>query len=153
MWSAIFSEPIFSDRKYPISKIGNIRGGSRTPRPIKSVVVLFLFLSQGKLTFERIKTQKQLPKLKAKAAATRHLTCYAVNLCEIHNSGTLHDRRRLACCKFIARFCEVVARDERWAPTAEREALAEGVRVFMSAYNALAQEALSQGIRNWKMTA
>ena len=50
---------------------------------------------QGKLTVERIRTQGGWPKLKAKAAATRHCAKFALDLAIRHNSGSPHDRRRV----------------------------------------------------------
>ena len=107
---------------------------------------------QGKLTFERIRTQADWPKLKAKAACTRHLISYARHLCELHNDGSTHDRRRLACVKFVERFYEVCAMEEPWIPTDVQDELKEGVRGFMACYNALSHEALNADMRNWKMT-
>ena len=37
---------------------------------------------KGKLTVERVRTSGQWPKLKAKAAATRHLAVYALSLAQ-----------------------------------------------------------------------
>ena len=42
---------------------------------------------------ERAKTSKGWPKLKAKAAAKRHLASFALELAIEHDSGSAHDRR------------------------------------------------------------
>eukprot|EP00959_Pyramimonas_sp_CCMP1952_P097323 2034500-Pyramimonas_sp.AAC.1 len=49
---------------------------------------------QGKITFERLKTSADWPKLKAKGAATRHLSRYAAELTARYNTGSTHDKRR-----------------------------------------------------------
>ena len=107
---------------------------------------------QGKLTFERVRTTSDWPKLKAKAAATRHLVHYAVDLCERHNSGSEHDKRRLVCCKFLAYFYTQCATHGRWFPQNVLDRLSTGVRVFMGCYMNLSREAVGKQTRAWKMT-
>ena len=69
---------------------------------------------QGKLTIDRIKTSSDWPKLKAKAAATRHLA-FSAGRCWTnmvlrgirHNSGLITNEFRVFanCCAAIMRFC------------------------------------------------
>jgi hypothetical protein len=59
---------------------------------------------QGKLTWDRIKTSGDWPKLKAKAACTRHLSKYCATLARRFNSGSTHDKRRLALAELLDRF-------------------------------------------------
>ena len=70
---------------------------------------------QGKITHARIKTSNDWPKMRAKAAATRHALEFALQLADQHNSGSLHDRRRLACCKLLNRFYVILNENDRYA--------------------------------------
>ena len=75
---------------------------------------------QGKLTWERLKTSNDWPKLKAKAAATRHLSRFALEEAKKFDEALpedaeptlkLHSRRRRAVCTFPcyhAGFCAKV---------------------------------------------
>ena len=54
---------------------------------------------QGKLTAERIRTSGKWPKLKAKAAATRHAAPFALELARAHL-----DRRSIALCQLLCEF-------------------------------------------------
>ena len=56
---------------------------------------------KGKLTVERIRTRGGWPKLKAKAAATRHLAGYALSLAREFGTGGVVDRQVLAICQFL----------------------------------------------------
>ena len=66
---------------------------------------------QGKLTVERLRTDGGWPKLKAKAAAIRHLAPFALELAKEHNNGSLHDRRRVALAQRLAE-CYVIFQSE-----------------------------------------
>ena len=90
-------------------------------------------------------------KLKAKAASTRHLVRYAADLSRRYNDGSVHDRRRLACCDFLQFFYETCAEHGRFIPKTRQDELKAGVRSFMSSYVGLAAEALRQELRAWKM--
>ena len=59
---------------------------------------------QGKLTIDRIKTSGGWPKLKAKAAATRHLATFALFLCRKYHNGSGLDDRMQAVCELLVRF-------------------------------------------------
>lgn len=61
------------------------------------------------LTVERLRTSKDWPKLKAKAATTRHLIECTSQLASRHNSGSTHDRRRLAVVQILRDFYNVCA--------------------------------------------
>ena len=65
---------------------------------------------QGPLTLARIKTSGDWPKLKAKAAATRHIMRYALKLAGQHNSGSIHDQRLLEFVNFWFAFMILVIR-------------------------------------------
>ena len=107
---------------------------------------------QGKLTFERIRTKADWPKLNAKAAATRHMAHYALDLAQRYNSGSTHDKRRLVCCQFLVSFYTNCANHGRWFPQEVLDDLSAGVRVLMGCYGNLSREAIRENVRAWKMT-
>ena len=108
---------------------------------------------QGKLIPERIRTKSDWPKLKAKAAATRHLSAYAVQLAVRFNSGSMHDRRRLQLVQDLEAFYQILASEEMFLSPRAKESLPKLGRRMMGLYTALAEEAASQNVRKWKMTA
>ena len=118
---------------------------SRTTRGISKL--------QGKLTVSRIKTTRDWPKLKAKAAACRHLMKYGVHLATRFNSGSLHDRRRLAVTKLMARFYEIVDTDARFFTAPVLEELKRIGQEFMGCYIALSIEAAESvpPVHAWKL--
>ena len=72
---------------------------------------------QGKLTVDRVRTQGGWPKLKAKAAATRHLTRTALVLAQKHLSW-----KAVAVAHLLVQFYELIGREEVfWSKRAEAE--------------------------------
>jgi hypothetical protein len=59
--------------------------------------------TQGDLTIERLRTSNSWPKLKAKAAATRHVAAFALDL-----ASRFLDRRRVLLCKMLCRFYDIL---------------------------------------------
>ena len=108
---------------------------------------------QGKLTYQRIKEASEWPLLKAKAATTRNLSRFALELSSLYNSKSVHDERRKALCLCLARFYEIIDREE--SHVMSQRALAELThisRTLKSLYVALSEEALQNSVRAWKMT-
>jgi hypothetical protein len=108
---------------------------------------------QGKLTFERLRTKSDWPKLKCKAAAARHFTYYVLELCETHNSGNLHDQRRLALVQCLARFYDILDEAPRWLSDDIKTELKDMSKLMRQLYCNLSQEALLRRKRSWKATA
>ena len=107
---------------------------------------------QGELTVERIRTQRGWPKLKAKAAALRHLILFAVDLASRHNSGSDHDRRRLGVAQCLAEFYKIMeAEDQFLSPDASNKIKFYGTNCIMM-YAQLSQEALTSGLKLWKIS-
>jgi hypothetical protein len=106
---------------------------------------------RGKLTLERLKTSKDWPKLKAKGAPTRHAIKFAKTLAETHNTGSLHDRRRLAVCTLLDNFYEILDTNPRYICDADKAKLAPLVQSFIGVYEKLSREALRLHMRRWKM--
>ena len=98
---------------------------------------------QGKLTFSRIRTGGDWPKLKCKAAQCRHLLCYSLDLSQRFTDGSLHDQRRTACCQLLCRFFVIINKPAKVE-------LATIGPLFVQMYNYLADEALRKGIRAYK---
>jgi hypothetical protein len=106
---------------------------------------------QGPLTLARIKTSGDWPKLKAKAAATRHIMRYALKLAVQHNSGSIHDQRRLAVCQLLVRFYDILDQSGRYLSEEHKAELPMIAQNFMLNYQRLTQEALGMRLRRWKM--
>ena len=106
---------------------------------------------QGKLTFERLKTSNYWPKLKAKAAATRHMATFALELAvaaerALHPAAApatkLHAWRRRAVCQLLVRFYTLLRIQGRYftrAATEEIQGLGAKLRTI---YIQLADEAM-----------
>ena len=105
---------------------------------------------QGKLSIQRIKTSNDWPKLKAKAAAVRHLAAYALELCVRYGGATVHDDRRRAVCQLLARFYEIIGSDERWLNESHLLELRELSVLLVRTYLKLSAEALKNKVRAWK---
>ncbi|CAK0877612.1 unnamed protein product, partial [Prorocentrum cordatum] len=107
---------------------------------------------QGELVFARLRTQADWPKLKATAAATRCLVPYAADLAKRYNSGSEHDRLRLAACELLARFYDLAYENDMFPPQPVKDEMAQLARAFMNVYGRLSVGAIANGIRAWKMT-
>ena len=111
---------------------------------------------QGKLTFERLKTSNDWPKLKAKAAATRHLATLALELAveaaaALHADAPapvkLHARRRRAVCQLLVRFYTLLYTQGRYFTTAAKKEIGDLGNKLVKIYTQLALEALGARIR------
>jgi hypothetical protein len=106
----------------------------------------------GELTWTTLKSSGDWPKLKAKAAPTRHMIDFACDLAAKYNSGSDHDKKRLACCDLLQRFyCILSEEGEFLTPSAKREIRVVGNR-FFQIYIQLASEALASNITMWKLS-
>ena len=104
---------------------------------------------QGKLSVERVRTQGGWPKLKAKAAATRHLAEYALLL--MQEFGTPEDRPVLAMSQLLCRFYQILSDESMFlGHDARRELPTVGRRLAML-YASVAEKAARDGIKMWKM--
>ena len=105
---------------------------------------------QGKLTLARLRTSKDWPKLKAKAASTRHLLPYTYDLALRCDSGNVHDRRRVALCQILTEFYALIDREGRFFSDEAKEEVKGMGRLFNSIYFALSDEAVAKKQRLWK---
>ena len=106
---------------------------------------------QGKLTYQRIKTSADWPKLKCKAAATRHLSHYALYLATTYNDHSIHAERRKGVATKLVRFYTICETEGRFLSAAARAEMVVLSRDFMAMYAHLSAEALAQQVRLWKM--
>ena len=106
----------------------------------------------GELTWTTLKSSGDWPKLKAKAAATRHMMDFAREQAAKYNSGSDHDQKRLACCDLLQRFYGIIKEEGEFLTFgAKREIRVLGNR-FVQIYLQLASEALANNERMWKMS-
>ena len=112
---------------------------------------LHVYRLQGKLSWSRIRTSGDWPKLKAKAANCRHLLRFAFELCTTYSSGSVHDHRRMACCQLLCRFYEIINLEGRFLSAAAKTEIAAIGPLFLQLYSHLSAEALESRKRAWKL--
>ena len=100
---------------------------------------------QGKLTVERLRTQGNWPKLKAKAAATRHLATYALKLVQDFGGRSTEDRQMLAVCQLLVRFYELIDIESNFLSASARVELPQLGQRLVGIYTALATAAKDRG--------
>ena len=102
---------------------------------------------QGKLTIERLKTTNGWPKLKAKAAAARHLAKFALTLATRHL-----DKRRMAICALLCRLYHLLESEQQFLGM-EAEAELPGLgRRLAELFASLAADAHRAKKKLWKIT-
>lgn len=106
---------------------------------------------QGKLSVERIRTQGNWPKLKAKAAATRHLAKYALSLVQEFGGASVEDRRMLAVCQLLVRFYAMLDTESHFLSASARIELPKLGQQLVGLYTALATDAKERGLKLWKL--
>ena len=104
---------------------------------------------QGKLTKERVRTKAQWPKLKAKAAATRHLSAYAVSL--IETFGTPADAQVRVICQLLHRFYQILSNESMFLSASAKAEISKLGSDLCIVYSALSAKALREGVKMWKM--
>ena len=107
---------------------------------------------QGKLNLERIKTSGNWPKLKAKAAATRHLSLFALELAIEFDSGSPHDRRRVGVAKCLHEFYGLIGAGGMFLSDDAKIRLPKVGRTLCELYSQLSAEASAAGNRFWKFS-
>jgi hypothetical protein len=105
----------------------------------------------GKLTYTRVKESTEWPCLKAKAAATRHIMGFVTDLATRHNSGSIHDQRRLVVCTLLQKAYSIMKAGGPFLSDVDRAALKEISVDMMACYRNLSLEATGAGERKWKM--
>ena len=106
---------------------------------------------QGELTVQRVRTQGGWPKLKAKAAATRHLANYALHLVQQYGNKSTEDRRILGVCQHLVRFYTIMEQESRLLSPAAKTEIPKLGQQLVGLYTGLAIEAKEQGLKLWKL--
>ena len=106
---------------------------------------------KGKLTVERLRTKGDWPKLKAKAAATRHLARYALQLCFEFASTAAEDRQMVAVCQLLVRFYEIMESESQFLGAAAKRELPTLGSQLVGIYTGLATAAKNKGLKMWKL--
>ena len=102
---------------------------------------------QGNLTVDRLRTAAGFPKLKAKAAATRHCATFALII-----ARRCLDHKRVALIEMLCRFYEIVALDGMFLSKEAKEELPNLGRHMMMLYGQLSAESLAAGRRLYKIS-
>ena len=106
---------------------------------------------KGALIVERLRTQGGWPKLKAKAAATRHLAAYALDLAQEFGTGSREDGQVLAICQLLCNLYDLLTSESQFmSPVAKAEMPTLG-RQLVGIYTSLAQDALKAKVKMWKL--
>lgn len=105
---------------------------------------------QGQLIYDRIKTSNDWPKLKAKAAATRHLARYAAHLAARYNNNSAHDQRRLLVVDLLVSFYDIIEQGGDVLTEDEHYRMAFIGKKLLSCYMMLSKEAIAAKKRLWK---
>ena len=104
---------------------------------------------QGKLTMERLRSQSGFPKLKCKAAATRHLSEFAYNLAVRHCQD---DRRIVAVGQLLVEFYTLIEGENLHMRRSAIDRIAVVGRSLVQLYGQLARSALASNQKMWKVT-
>ena len=107
---------------------------------------------QGAITVERLRTNGNWPKLRAKAAATRHLSHYALSIMQIHGDGSEHDLKVLALCRLLCRFYGILDSESMFLTSGVRAELPILGQQFGILYASLSAQALRDKRKFFKMS-
>ena len=108
---------------------------------------------QGKLTVERLRTKGGWPKLKAKAAATRHLAAYALHVAQQFGaaSSDAEGRKIICLCQLLCRFYELLDSESQFLGQAAKLELPTLGNRLVGLYSSLAIAAVRSGAKLWKL--
>ena len=111
-----------------------------------------LYKIKGKITPERLKNAAGFAKFKGKAAETRHLSGYLVDLASRHLDGSDHAATRLAIAQLLDRFYVVLKNNGMFlTPESESEIATIGKQLVIL-YNALSTAAAATQTKTWKFS-
>ena len=105
---------------------------------------------QGKITIERLRTSGEWPKLKAKAAATRHCAKFALHLAAKHCDGSDHELRRLGVAQCLNDFYNLIEEEGQFLSDSARRRLPQIGFDLGNMYAQLATEAKHNSRKLWK---
>ena len=114
---------------------------------------------QGRLTAERVRASGDWPKLKAKAAATRYLAAYALDLAlrfarveSLDEFTRNHDQRSIAVCQLLVEFYDIIARESQYLSDNAKLRLPILGNQLAAIYSQLATMCFNRSLRLWKVT-
>ena len=114
---------------------------------------------RGALTAERIRISGDWPRLKAKAAATRHLAAYALDLAvrfgRVDSLGDFvktHDELTIAVCQLMVEFYHTINSESMQLSAAGQARIQELGHQFAFMYGRLSKMCFDRGIRLWKLS-
>ena len=106
----------------------------------------------GKLTYHRIKKSGDWPKFLGKAAHTRRLVYFCLELATRFDSGSEHDRMRRAAAIALAQILDIMDSEPRFLSAAARDKLVRLSKAFIGVWTKLSINSLARHERGWKMT-
>ena len=114
---------------------------------------------QGELTAERVRQSGDWPKLKGKAAATRHLSRYALHLVQefgqmesLDDFVRVHDELALGVAQLLVRFYEIIDSQSQFMVDAIKVELLVLGKQLASMYCKLASMCFDANLRLWKLS-
>ena len=114
---------------------------------------------QGKLTEERVRATGDWPKLKAKAAATRHLARYALNVAtrfaqldSLDEFTRLHDELCVGVCQLLVEFYDMLSSEAMFLSAAAKARLPNLGNEITGMYTRLSNMAIQRNWRLWKLS-
>ena len=108
---------------------------------------------QGKLTLDRLRgTSSEWPKLKGKAASTRKLALFALEVALQFGTDSDEDRTIIEVCRLLVRFYQILESESQFlSPETKCEMQYLG-QALAELYSKLASDAFNKGARLWKMS-
>lgn len=107
---------------------------------------------QKQIMPDNVRTKAGWPKLNAKAAMTRHLATYALDLVQRFVSSSIEYMLALIVVQNLGRFYEILNYESMCVSGAIKAVLPNPSKRFSCAYGQLAALALKKGYRLWKAT-
>ena len=105
---------------------------------------------QGKLTLDRIRPNGDWPKLKAKAAAVRHMARFCLWIVETH--GTSDDHLILQVIGLLVAFYDIMESESQFLSDHAKNTLPKIGQRLAYVYSQLAKQAFDAGQRLWKLS-
>ena len=96
--------------------------------------------------------EARYPKLKAKAAATRHLARYALELMTTFGTNSDEDAEATLVCKYLVRFYEILDAETMFLAEATRDEIQLLGRNLALVYASLATKSAQARLKMWKLT-
>jgi hypothetical protein len=114
---------------------------------------------KGPLTKERVRADGDWPKLKAKAAATRHLAWYALdvatrfaNLTSLDEFTRLHDELSLGVIQLLCEFYKIINQESMFFSDGAKARMPVLADQLCGIYSRLSTMAFARNLRLWKLS-